>query len=82
MAATTITPLPFSAQEGISLFSALSAVRYAQRLAQHHIDVLDKVLQIDAPYDQLHLERLQQLEEWLSKQSEAASALVFAEVGK
>jgi hypothetical protein len=82
-ATTTITPLSLApANGGISLFSALSAVRYAQKLAQHHIDMLQEQLALDAPYDQMHLERLEQLEGWLVKQIEAASAFIIAEVDK
>jgi hypothetical protein len=57
-------------------------VRYAQKLAQHHIDMLQEQLAIDAPYDQMHLERLEELEGWLVKQIEAASAYILAEAGR
>lgn len=81
MATTTITPAPVAPSGTMSLFTALSSVQYAQRLAQHHINVLhDRA--IDAPYDAFHLERLKQLEHWIVEQIEAASRVVLEEAGK
>jgi hypothetical protein len=81
MATTTSTHAPAAPSGTISLFTALSSVQYAQRLAQHHINVL-KDLSIEAPYDAFHLERLQQLEHWIVQQIDAASSAVFEGVGK
>ncbi len=81
MATTTITPALEAPSGTMSLFTALSSVQYAQRLAQHHINVLhDRA--IEAPYDAFHLERLRQLEYWIVEQIEVASRVVLEEAGK
>ena len=78
---TTITSAPVAPSGTMSLFTALSSVQYAQRLAQHHINVLQDMA-IEAPYDAFHLERLKQLEHWIVEQIEAASRVVLEEAGK
>ena len=81
MAITTITSALEAPSGSLSLFTALSSVQYAQRLAQHHINVLQD-MSIEAPYDAFHLERLRQLERWIVEQIDAASRVVLEEAGK